>query len=217
MCTDCPKLYPLNPAPAAPSASPAAGKKKRAKAVPVTTEQILRERAESRRRSREAAKLAGTLKEDGIRIRGRWTSTGKLREYPSFCLTNYYTATRRQETQGVGSNYDGSYGVDSQDIMNIPYIGFGSFMFFPDQQYYGPTDPYLDSFTNILNSGIDWILKQAQSAAAYVSCISVWDVSLTMKFTKCWKTFGAHRLRFGDAIKCSRLCTLQHDHSTIRF
>ncbi|KAG8217511.1 glycoside hydrolase family 5 protein [Butyriboletus roseoflavus] len=150
MCTDCPKLYPLNPAPAAPSASPAPGKKKRTKAVPVTTEQILRERAESRRRSREAAKRAGTLKQDGIRIRGRWVST----------------ATRRQETQGVGSNYDGTYGVDSQDIMNIPYIGFGSFTLFPDQQSYGFTDPYLDSYTNMLNSGIDWIIKQAQSAAA---------------------------------------------------
>lgn len=76
MCTDCPKLYPLNPAPAAaPSASPAPGKKKRSKAVPVTTEQILRERAESRRRTREAAKRAGTLKQDGVRVRGRWVST----------------------------------------------------------------------------------------------------------------------------------------------
>ncbi|KAF8559570.1 glycoside hydrolase family 5 protein [Imleria badia] len=151
MCTDCPKLYPLNPAPApAPSAAPATGKRKRSKAVPVTTEQILRERAESRRRTREAAKIAGTLEQDGIRIRGRWMST----------------ATRRQETQSVGSNYDGSYGVDSQDIMNIPSIGFGSFMLFPDQQSYSPTDPYLNSYTNMLNSGIDWIHKQAQSGAA---------------------------------------------------
>ncbi|KAH0830561.1 glycoside hydrolase family 5 protein [Lanmaoa asiatica] len=153
MCTDCPKLYPLNPAPApapSPSASPVPGKKKRSKAIPVTTEQILRERAESRRRTREAAYRAGTLKQDGIRIRGRWVST----------------TTRRQQTQSVGSNYDGSYGVDSQDIMNIPYIGFGSFTLFPDQQSYGPADPYLDSYTNTLNSGVDWILKQVQSGAA---------------------------------------------------
>ncbi|KAI9566434.1 glycoside hydrolase family 5 protein [Boletus coccyginus] len=150
MCTDCPKLYPLNPPTPAPFPSPAPGKRKRSKAVPVTTDQILRERAESRRRNREAAKLAGTLKQDGTRIRGRWVST----------------ATRRQETQSVGSNYDGSYGVDSQDIMNIPDIGFGSFTLFPDQQSYGLTDPYLDSYTNMLDSGSDWISKQAQSAAA---------------------------------------------------
>ncbi|KAF9246526.1 glycoside hydrolase family 5 protein [Melanogaster broomeanus] len=151
MCTDCPKLYPLNPAPApAASPSPVPGKKKRSKVAPVTTRQILAERAESRRRNREAAKLAGTLKQDGVRIRGRWASS----------------ATRRQESQSVGSIYDGSYGVDSQDIMNIPNIGFGSFTLFPDQQSYGPDDPNLQPYENTLNSGIDWIIKQAQSAAA---------------------------------------------------
>ena len=88
MCTDCPKLYPLNPAPApAPTASPAPGKRKRSKPVPVTTKQILRERAESRRRNREAARLAGTLKQDGIRIRGRWVSTSKLCKYSKFMST----------------------------------------------------------------------------------------------------------------------------------
>lgn len=50
--------------------------------------------------------------------------------------------------------------------MNIPNIGFSSFTLFPDQQSYSPPDPYLDAYTNTLNSGIDWILKQAQSAAA---------------------------------------------------
>ncbi|KAF8447969.1 glycoside hydrolase family 5 protein [Boletus edulis BED1] len=151
LCTGCPKLYPLHPnPPPAPSASPVPGKRKRSKAVPVTTEQILRERAESRRRNREAATMTGTLKEDGIRIRGRWMST----------------ATRRQETQSVGPTYDGSYGVDSQDILNIPNIGFGSFMLFPDQQSYGPTDPNLDPYTNTLNLGTDWIVKQTQSANA---------------------------------------------------
>ena len=68
--------------------------------------------------------------------------------------------------QGVGPNYDGAYGVDSQDISNIPDIGFGAFTLFPDQQSYGPTDPNLDPYTNTLNSGIDWILKQSQSADA---------------------------------------------------
>ncbi|KAF8844970.1 glycoside hydrolase [Paxillus ammoniavirescens] len=149
MCTDCPKLFPLNPAPA-PSASPVPGRKKRSKVAPVTTEQILRERAESRRRTRGAAQLAGTLKQDGVRIRGRWVST----------------ATRRQGTQSVGSIYDGSYGVDSQDITNIPDIGFSSFTLFPDQQSYGPADPNLQPYENTVNEGVDWITKQVQSAAA---------------------------------------------------
>lgn len=85
---------------------------------------------------------------------------------PNFCPLNYCAATRRQETQTVGSAYDGTYGVDSQDIMNIPDIGFGSFTLFPDQQSYGPSNPLLDSYTNTVDSGTNWILVQAQSAAA---------------------------------------------------
>jgi mannan endo-1,4-beta-mannosidase len=75
-CTDCPKLYPVAPS-ASPTPSPAPGKKRR-KVTPLTKEQIIRQRAESRRQNRAAAKRAGTLKEDGIMIRGRWVSTGTL-------------------------------------------------------------------------------------------------------------------------------------------
>jgi mannan endo-1,4-beta-mannosidase len=52
--------------------------KKRRKITPLKKEQIIRQRAESRRQNREAAKRAGILKEDGIMIRGRWVSTGTL-------------------------------------------------------------------------------------------------------------------------------------------
>ncbi|KAG1891002.1 glycoside hydrolase family 5 protein [Suillus subluteus] len=150
MCTDCPKLYPLTPSPAPPAPSPAPGKKKRSQGKPVTKEQILRERSERRRRNRETAKRAGTLVEDGVRIRGRWVST----------------ATKRQQTSTTGSMYDGSYGVDSQDISNIPDIGFSSFQLFPDQQSYGPDDPNVAPWQSVEQNGAQWITNQAQSASA---------------------------------------------------
>lgn len=149
LCADCPKLYPLT-APAPPVTSPAPGKKKRSQAKPVTKKQILREQSERRRRNREVAKRAGTLVEDGVRVRGRWVST----------------ATKRQESSTSGSLYDGSYGVDSQDISNIPDIGFSSFQLFPDQQSYGPDDPNVPSWQSIEQNGAQWITTQAQSAAA---------------------------------------------------
>ncbi|EEB96143.1 hypothetical protein MPER_04771, partial [Moniliophthora perniciosa FA553] len=39
----------------------------------------------------------------------------------------------RQADVGVGSAFDGTHGVDSEDILSIPNIGFGSFQLFPDQ------------------------------------------------------------------------------------
>lgn len=76
------------------------------------------------------------------------------------------TATKRQTSQSAGSNYDGSYGVDSQDISNIPDIGFSSFQLFPDQQSYGPNDPNVAPWQNVEQNGVSWITSQAQSAAA---------------------------------------------------
>ncbi|KAG1877258.1 glycoside hydrolase family 5 protein [Suillus subluteus] len=145
-CTDCPKLYPITPT-ASPTPSPAPGKK-RSRVIPLTKEQIIRQRAESRRQNRAAAKRAGTLKEDGSMIRGRWVSTAT-----------------RDVSNSIGPTTDGSYGVDSQDILNIPNIGFGSFQVFPDQNTYAPNDPNLDSVQNKINSSLVWIQQSAQSAA----------------------------------------------------
>lgn len=74
-----------------------------------------------------------------------------------------FLETRRQsaDAQGVGSAFDGSQGVDSEDIINIPEIGFGTFQLFPDQNSYGVDDPNLPAFNNTLNQGLDWIRRQA--------------------------------------------------------
>ncbi|KAG1724510.1 glycoside hydrolase family 5 protein [Suillus paluster] len=146
-CADCPKLYPITPtASAAPSPAPG---KKRSSVTPLTNEQVTKQRAESRRRNRAAAKRAGTLKEDGVMIRGHWVSTAT-----------------REVSSSIDSTMDGSSGVDSQDILNIPNIGFGSFQIFPDQDSYGPDDPNLGPVQNKINSGLAWIQQSAQSANA---------------------------------------------------
>lgn len=47
---------------------------------------------------------------------------------------------RRQQNANLGASFDGAFGVDSEDILNIPEIGFGSFQLFSDQENYGPLD-----------------------------------------------------------------------------
>jgi len=87
----------------------------------------------------------------GKGIRGRWKAPH----------------TKRQFDQGVGSAFDGSSGVDTEDIINIPQIGYGSFQLFPDQNSYGPDDPSLPAFNNTLQTGLSWIQSHAELAQLF--------------------------------------------------
>lgn len=87
---------------------------------------------------------------------------------PSNLLKYCPPAEAKRGSGGVGSAFDGSSGVDSQDILSIPEIGFGSFQLFPDQNSYStvgtqPTPPSSD-FNGTVQQGTAWI--QAQAAAA---------------------------------------------------
>jgi mannan endo-1,4-beta-mannosidase len=63
-----------------------------------------------------------------------------------------------------GSAFDGSFGVDTEDIMNIPCIGFGSFQLFPDQVTYFPTQT--SNFTiNSIAEGNHWVTIHSGSAS----------------------------------------------------
>jgi len=83
---------------------------------------------------------------DGIRIRGRWV------------------ASRTNPDLGVGAAFDGSQGVDSEDILHIPEIGFGTFQLFPDQNKYGFDDPSLDPFENTIQIGTTFIQRHAEAS-----------------------------------------------------
>ncbi|KAJ6545495.1 glycoside hydrolase superfamily [Mycena capillaripes] len=103
---------------------------------PLTKKRILRERKEARKKTR-ALKLWSEPPSSGVRVRGKWIAT----------------PTRRQDDVGTGSAFDGSEGVDSEDILSIPEIGFGSFQLLPDQNSYAPGDPNLSAFNYTLLAG----------------------------------------------------------------
>jgi mannan endo-1,4-beta-mannosidase len=152
LCTDCQKLFPRTTPASQPSARAAVGRRTVAK--PLTKARILQERSEQWKQTRA---LLPKSEEAGIRVRGRWVST----------------PTKRQTDQSLGSAMDGSQGVDSEDILGIPEIGFGSFQLFPDQNSYGPDDPSLSAFNNTLQSGINWITAQGQIAQLFDKPVSL--------------------------------------------
>jgi len=161
-CVDCPKLFPLVPP---PQPSPAPGVKRRASGT-LTAKAVLSRRRANMKRNADALKQRreGAAQKRARGEKARWSYRGPAAD-------NH--AKRQFGTQGVGPAFDGSQGVDAQDIINIPDIGFSTFQFFPDQNVYAPLDPNLDAFNNTVQAGIDWITMQAQSALTFGKPVSL--------------------------------------------
>ncbi|KAJ7709912.1 glycoside hydrolase family 5 protein [Mycena rosella] len=153
-CADCPKVF-QKTAPPLPGPSPAANSRRQNKGVPLTNKRVLEERKEARKKTR-ALKIRSEPSE-GVKVRGKWVAT----------------PTRRQEAVGMGSAFDGSTGVDSEDLLSIPEIGFGSFQLFPDQNQYAPDDPNLPAFNNTLQAGLDWIRRHGESSQMFGKPVSL--------------------------------------------
>ncbi|KAJ7774818.1 glycoside hydrolase family 5 protein [Mycena metata] len=146
-CADCPKVFQKT---SPPPSHPSAAVSRRNKIEPLTKKRILQERKEARKKTR-ALKIASEPPSGGVRVRGKWVAT----------------PTRRQDDVGMGSAFDGSAGVDSEDILSIPDIGFGSFQLFPDQNQYAPDDPNLSAFNNTLQAGLDWIKRHGEASQMF--------------------------------------------------
>jgi len=116
----------------------------------------LKERKAAWKKERERQKRSGELP-GGVKVRGRWVAS----------------QTKRQGDLGVGSSFDGTHGVDSEDIINIPQIGFGSFQLFPDQFSYGTPDTSLPAFNQTLQIGLDWIRRHADTGRLFNKPISL--------------------------------------------
>ncbi|KZP16885.1 glycoside hydrolase family 5 protein, partial [Athelia psychrophila] len=94
----------------------------------------------------------GALETTGLRIRGRWAAT----------------PTRRGTNCSTGSAYNGSQGVDSKNIFNIPKIEYSSFQIFPDQDAYGSADdPSIPAYNQMVDMDVDWIDQHVAAAATY--------------------------------------------------
>lgn len=142
-------MFPRN-VPAPPGPSPAPNSRRGKKIAPLTNKRILQERKEAMKKTR-ALKLQSDPPSEGVRVRGKWLAA----------------STKRQDDVGMGSAFDGSTGVDSEDILNIPQIGFGSFQLFPDQNQYAPDDPNLSAFNNTLQAGLNWIQRHGESSQIF--------------------------------------------------
>jgi len=94
-----------------------------------------------------------------------------------------HRSMRREElqTRSYGAVFDGSFGIDSEDILNIPQISFSSSQLFPDQFKYGQPDSSLPPFNQTVQVGVDWIKKQGALANIYGKPIVMQGFGLVTK------------------------------------
>jgi hypothetical protein len=144
----------------------------------LTKTSAIKEHADTHKRTRELKNRHSTVTEDRSRIRGM--SEAKHIQ---------------PQDSSLGSAYDGSYGVDTEDILGIPQIAFSTFQMFPDQFQYAPTDSNLSSYNNTIQMGLEWIKKQARTAKRYDShnISEIW--SLIYFIMEVWQACCSHRIR----------------------
>lgn len=91
---------------------------------------------------------------------------------PLVCLSSWSSyqitdppspATKRQGTE-VGPAFDGTFGVDSEDIGSIPHVDIATFQLFPDQVTYEvDLNSAIPAINKTVNDGNNWILQQISS------------------------------------------------------
>jgi len=84
--------------------------------------------------------------------------------YCEGCPKLYAPSTLKLHDSPVGPAFDGSYGVDTEDIISVPSIDFGSFQLFPDQvQYFSGASTVDFAITAALQGG-GWVKRHSDTA-----------------------------------------------------
>ncbi|TFK71633.1 glycoside hydrolase [Pluteus cervinus] len=80
-----------------------------------------------------------------------------------------------------GSALDGSFGIDTEDILAIPCIDFGSFQLFPDQADYGTFTPQTSFLINSIATGSEWIGSHVATGTSLGKPVSLLAYGLVLK------------------------------------
>ncbi len=70
----------------------------------------------------------------------------------------------KDQSHTFGPIFDGSFGIDTEDLANAPGIDFTTLQYYPDQTPFGPNgDIDLDDPGNIAQDGADWVKLHAKT------------------------------------------------------
>jgi len=95
------------------------------------------------------------------------------------------TSTKPPSTPG-GPTFDGSFGVDTEDILSVPCIDFGSFQLFPDQMQYF-TGGSSDFASTAIAQGSKWVTQHSATASTFNKPIALTAFAIVTKDN--WPSF----------------------------
>ena len=147
--------------------SPAPGQKRRRSGY--LTEADLR-RLFAKRAKRRLPVRGSQDKSRFRQVRGNWYAPKEAGQLPLARIYSHYHTyrfhpVRKRQSNTFGPDFDGSFGVDSEDLANAPGVDFSSFQYFPDQNTFGPNGEIdLTDANNIAQNGVDWVNLHAETA-----------------------------------------------------
>jgi len=86
--------------------------------------------------------------------------------YCNKCPKLFAHSKAKRDFSPVGPAFDGSFGVDTEDIISIPTIDFGSFQYFPDEICYFKDTP-ANRTTAEIASGSHWVIRHSDTATRF--------------------------------------------------
>jgi mannan endo-1,4-beta-mannosidase len=113
-----------------------------------------------------------------------------------------------------GPSFDGSYGVDTEDILAIPTIDFGSFQLFPDQTDYFPEKQPTFAIKAIGDGG-KWVAVHSNTAELFCKPETLTAMAIVTK--EHWKFFVPFNstARLPDGVPCRGVKLFQQDYAFI--
>jgi len=128
------------------------------------------------------------------------------------CSKLYATQFTKPTPSLPGPSFDGSYGVDTEDIIAVPCIDFGSFQLFPDQTNYFPETS--DSFaTKAIGDGGKWVAVHSNTATRLGKPELLTAVAIVTK--EHWSLFVPFNgtARLPDGTPCRGVEDFQQDYA----
>ncbi|KIM83525.1 glycoside hydrolase family 5 protein [Piloderma croceum F 1598] len=100
--------------------------------------------------------------------------------YCEHCPKLYAKTSTKPPTVSVGSTFDGSFGVDTEDILSVPCIDFGSFQLFPDQNQYFPGSSG-DFASTAISQGNRWVAQHSATSSTFKKPMAITAFSIVTK------------------------------------